>query len=116
MLLADALLPRMLPLLLPVAVGGVEDSAGQWNGLRWEFLLGDAALSQVGFGWHGWGLRPAVRDVVRPMCGYVVVRRWPVGVAVQPRVGVSMGMGVSVWVRGGAAVVEGADWVHGVHF
>lgn len=114
MLLADALLPGVFALVLPVAVRGVEDPAGQRNGLRLQLLLRDAALSQVGFRWHGWRLRPAVRDVVRPVSGSVVVRRRPVGVAVQPGVGVSVGMWVGVRVRGGAAVVEGADLVHGV--
>lgn len=115
MLLADALLPGVLPLVLPVAVRGVEDPAGQRDGLRRQLLLGDAALSQVGFGRHGWRLRPAVRDVVRAVSGSVVVRRRAVGVAVQAGVGVSVGMRVGVRVRGGAAVVEGADLVYGVH-
>ncbi len=114
MLLADALLPGVFPLVLPVAVRGVEDPAGQRDGLRRQVLLGDAALSQVGFRGHGWRLRPAVRDVVRAVSGSVVVRRRPVGVAVQPRVSVSVRMRVGVRVRGGAAVVEGADRVHGV--
>lgn len=114
MLLADALLPGVFALVLPVAMRGVEDPAGQRNGLRRQLLLGDAALSQVGLRWHSWRLRPAVRDVVRTMTGSMVVRRWPVGVALQPGVGVSVGMRVGVWVRGGAAVVEGADLVHGV--
>lgn len=98
MLLADALLPGMFSLVFPVAVRGVEDPAGQGNGLRLQLLLGDAALSQVGFRWHGWRLRPAVRDVVRTVSGGMVVRWWPVGVAVQPGVGVGMGMWVAVWV------------------
>lgn len=114
MLLADALLPGVFPLVLPVAVRGVEDPAGQRDGLRRQLLLGDAALSQVGFGRHGWRLRPAVRDVVRAVSGSVVVRWWPVGVAVHPRVGVGVRMRVGVRVRGGAAVVERADRVHGV--
>lgn len=117
MLLTDALLPGMFALVLSVAVRGVEDPAGQRDGLRRQLLLGDAALPQVGFRRHGWRLRPAVRDVVGAVSGSVVVRRWPVGMAVQPRVGV----GVRVWVvvrvvRGGAAVMEGADRVHGLHF
>lgn len=114
-LLADALLPGVLPLVLPVAVRGVEDPAGQRDGLRRQLLLGDAALSQVGFRRHGRRLRPAVGDVVRAVSGSVVVRRRAVGVAVQAGVGVSVGMRVGVRVRGGAAVVEGADLVYGVH-
>lgn len=113
-LLADALLPGVLPLVLSVAVRGVEDPAGQRDGLRRQLLLGDAALSQVGFGRHGRRLRPAVGDVVRAVTGCVVVGRRPVGVAVHPRVGMSVGMRVVVWVRSGAAVVERADLVHGV--
>ncbi len=105
----------MFPLVLPVAMRGVEDPAGQRDGLRRELLLRDAALSQVGLGRHGWRLRPAVRDVVRAVWWSVVVRRRPVGVAVHPRVGVSVGMWVGVRVRGRAAVVEGADLVHGLH-
>lgn len=118
MLLADALLPGVFHLVLPVAVRGVEDPAGQWDGLRLQLLLGDAALSQVGFRRHGWRLRPAIGDVMRAVSGCVVVRLRPVGVAVQPRVGVSVRMrvGVRVRVRGGAAVVEGTDRVHGVNF
>lgn len=86
MLLADALLPGVFPLLLPVAVGGVEDPPGQGDGLGRELLLWDAALSQVGLGRHSGRLGPAVRDVVGvggPVDGCVVVRRRrPVGVAV----------------------------------
>lgn len=115
MLLADALLPGVFPLVFPVAMRGVEDPAGQRNGLRRQVLLRDAALSQVGFRWHGWRLRPAVRNVVRAVSGSVVVRWRPVGVAVQPGVGVSVRMRVGVRVRGGATVVEGADRVHGVN-
>lgn len=114
MLLADALLPGVFPLVLPVAVRRVEDPAGQRNGLRRQLLLGDAALPQVGFRRHSWRLRPAVRDVVRTMTGSMVVRRWPMGVSLHPRVGVSMWMWVCVWVRGGAAVVEWTDLVHRV--
>lgn len=44
-LLADALLPGVLPLVLPVAVRGVEDPAGQRDWLSGQLLLGDAALS-----------------------------------------------------------------------
>ena len=90
MLLADALLPGVFPLVFTVAVRGVEDPAGQRDGLRRKVLLWDAALSQVGFGRHGWRLRPAVRDVVGAVSGSVVVGRGPVGVAVQSRVGVSV--------------------------
>lgn len=114
MLLADALLPGVFPLVLPVAVRRVEDPAGQRNGLRRQLLLGDAALPQVGFRRHSWRLRPAVRDVVRTMTGSMVVRRWPMGVSLHPRVGVSMWMRVCVWVRGRAAVVEWTDLVHRV--
>lgn len=114
MLLADALLPGMLPLVLPVAVRGVEDPAGQRDGLRRKLFLGDAALSQVGLRRHGRRLRPAVRDVMRAMSGSVVVRRRPVGMAVQPGVGVGVRVWVGVRVGGGAAVMEGADRVHGV--
>lgn len=72
MLLADALLPGVFALLLPVAVGGgeVKDPAGQGDGLRGELLLRDAALPQVGLRGHGRRLRSAVGDVV----GGVVVR------------------------------------------
>lgn len=120
MLLADALLPGVFPLVVPVAVGGVEDAAGQRY--RWQLLLGDAALPQVRLRWHGRRLRPAVRDVVGAVGRSVVMRERPVGVAVHPGVGVSvgvlvlvrMGVGVGVGVRGGAAVVEWADLVHGV--
>ena len=104
----------MFPLILPVAVRRVEDAAGERDGLRRQLLLRDAALSQVGFGRHGGRLRPAVGDVVRAVSGNVVVRRRSVGVAVHPRVGMSMGVWVGVGVRGGAAVVERADLVHGV--
>lgn len=114
MLLADALLPGMFPLILPVAVRGVEDPAGERDGLRRQLLLGDAALSQVGFGRHSRRLRPAVRDVVGTVSGNVVVRWRSVGVAVHPRVGMSVGVWVGVGVRSGAAVVEGADLVHRV--
>ena len=113
-LLADALLPGVFALVLPVAVRRVEDPAGQRDGLGGQLLLRDAALPQVGFGRHSWGLRPAVRDVVRAVDGSVVVRRRPVGMAVQPRVGVSMRVWVVVRVRGGAAVMEGAHRVHRV--
>lgn len=122
MLLADALLPGVFPLLVPVAVGGVEDAAGQRDG--GQLLLGDAALPQVRLRRHGRRLRPAVRDVVGPVGRSVVVRERPVGVAVHPRVAVTvgvlvlvlvlMGVGVGVGVRGGAAVVERADLVHRV--
>lgn len=88
----------MLRLVLPVAVRGVEDPAGQRDGLRLQLLLGDATLSQVGFRRHGWRLRPAIGDVMRAVSGCVVVWRQPVGVAVQT------GMGVSVWVRVGVRV------------
>lgn len=118
MLLADALLPGVFPLVVPVAVGGVEDAAGQRYG--WQLLLGDAALPQVRLRWHGRRLRPAVRDVVGAVGRGMVIREWPMGVAVHPRVGVGvgvlvrMGVGVGVGVRGRAAVVERADLVHGV--
>lgn len=118
MLLADALLPGVFPLVVPVAVGRVEDAAGQWY--RWQLLLGDAALPQVRLAWHRWRLRPAVRDVVGAVGRSVVMRERPVGVAVHPGVGVSVGvlvlvrMRVGVGVRGRAAVVERADLVHGV--
>lgn len=117
-LLADALLPGVLHLLLSVAMGGMEDPPGQRDGLGWQLLFGDAALPQVGFGWHGWRLGPAVGDVVWAVNGCVVVRRRPVGVAVQPGMGVSVTVRVRVCVRvrGGTAVVEGADRVHGVEF
>lgn len=98
MLLADALLPGVFPLVLPVAVRGVEDPARKRDGLRRQLLLRNASLSQVRFRWHGWRLRPAVRDVVRAVSGSMVVRRWPVGVAVQPGVGMSVGMWVGVRV------------------
>lgn len=98
MLLADTLLPSVFPLVLSVAVRGVEDPAGQRDRLRCQLLLRDATLSQVRFRRHGWRLRPAVRDVVRAMSGNVVVRRWPVGVALQPRVGMSVRVQVGVWV------------------
>lgn len=100
MLLADALLPRVLALVLPVAMGGVEDPAGQRDGLGRQLLLWDAALSQVGFGRHHWGLGSAVRDVVGAVSGRVVVGGWrrPVGVGVQPRVGVGVRMRVGVGV------------------
>lgn len=119
-LLADALLPGVFPLVVPVAVGGVEDAAGQRDG--GQLLLGDAALPQVGLGRHGRRLRPAVRDVVGPVGRSVVVGERPVRVAVHPRVAVTVGVlvlvrvgvGVGVGVRGGAAVVERADLVHGV--
>lgn len=114
MLLADALLPGVFALVLSVAVRGVEDPAGQRDGLGRQLLLWDAALPQVGFGWHGRRLRPAVRDVVGAVSGRVVMRRRPVGVAVQAGVGMSVGVWVGVWVRGRAAVVEGAHLVHGV--
>ena len=119
-LLADALLPAVFPLVVPVAVGGVKDAAGQRY--RGQILLGDAALPQVRLAWHGRGLRPAVRNVVGAVGRGVVMRKRPVGVAVQPGVGVSVGVwvmgvgvGVGVGVRGGAAVVERADLVHRVH-
>lgn len=118
MLLADALLPGVFPLLVPVAVGGVEDAAGQRDG--GQLLLRDAALPQVRLRWHGRRLRPAVRDVVGAVGRGVVMRERAVGVAVHPRVGVGvgvlvrMGVGVGVGVRGRAAVVERADLVHGV--
>lgn len=99
MLLTDALLPGVLDLVLPVAVRGVEDPAGQWNGLRLQLLLRNAALSQVGFRWDGWRLRPAIGDVMRTVGGCMVMRRRPVGVAVHPGVGVSMRVRVGVWVR-----------------
>lgn len=74
MLLADARLPRVLDPVLPVAVGRVEDSTGQRDGLRGQLLLGDAPLSQVGLGGHRGGrLGPAVGDVVRSMGRGVVV-------------------------------------------
>lgn len=113
-LLADALLPGVLALLLPVAVGRVEDPAGQRDGLRRQLLLRDAALPQVGLGRHGRRLGPAVGDVVGAVSGRVVVGRRPVRVAVQAGVGVSVGVRVGVRVRGRAAVVEGADLVHRV--
>lgn len=121
-LLVDALLPGVFPLVLPVAVGGVEDAAGQRY--RRQLLLGDAALPQVGLRRHGRGLRPAVGDVVGAVDRSVVMRERPVGVAVHPRVGVGVSVGVlvlvlvlvqvGVRVRGGVPVVERADLVHGV--
>lgn len=45
MLLTDALLPCMFDLVLPVAVGRVEDSSGQGDRLRWQLLLRDTAFS-----------------------------------------------------------------------
>lgn len=98
MLLTDALLPSVFPLVLPVAVRRVEDPAGEWDRLRCQLLLGDAALSQVRFRRHSWRLRPAVRDVVRAVGGGVVVRRWSVRVAIHPRVGMSVRVQVGVWV------------------
>lgn len=114
MLLADALLPGVFPGVLPVAVGGVEDPAGQRDGLWRQLLLWDAALSQIGFGGHGWRLWSAVRDVVRAVSGNVVVGGWTMGMAVKPRVGVSVR--VCVWVRRRVAVMEGPNRVHGVNF
>lgn len=119
-LLADALLPGVLPLVVPVGVGRVEDAAGQRD--RGQLLFGDTALPQVRLGWHHRRLRPAVRDVVGAVGRSVVMRERPVGVAVHPRVGVGVGVLVLVWmevgvgvgVRGRAAVVERADLVHGV--
>lgn len=98
MLFADALLPCMFDLVLSVAVGGVEDPAGQGDGLRRQVLLGDAAFSQVGFGRHGWRLGPAVGDVVRAVGGRVVVRRRSMGVAIQAWVGMGVRMWMGVWV------------------
>lgn len=120
MLLADALLPGVFPLVLPVAVGGVEDAAGQWY--RGQLLLGDAALPQVGLRGHRRRLRPAVGHVVGAVGRSVVMRERPVGVAVHPWVGVAVSVGVlvlvlvrvGVGVRGGAAVVERTDLVHAV--
>lgn len=118
MLLADALLPGVFPLVLPVAVGGVEDAAGQRY--RRQLLLGDAALPQVGLRGHRRGLRPAVGHVVGAVGWSVVMRERPVGVAVHPWVGVGVSVGVlvlvrvGVGVRGRAAVVERADLVHAV--
>lgn len=116
MLLTDALLPGMLSLVFPVAVRGVEDPTGQWDGLRLQLLLRDAALSQVGFRWDSWRLRPTIGDVVRTVSGCMVMRRRPMGVAVHPGMRMSMRVGVWVWVWGGAAVVKWTDWVHGVNF
>lgn len=98
MLLTDALLPGMFALLFPVAMRGMEDPAGERDGLRWQVLLGNAAFSQVGFGGHSWRLRPAVRDVMRAMSRSMVVRWWPMGVAVEPRVGMCVRVWVGVWV------------------
>lgn len=122
MLLADALLPGVFSLVLPVAVGGVEDAAGQWY--RRQLLLGDAALPQVGLRGHRRRLRPAVGHVVGAVGRSVVMRERPVRVAVHPWVGVGVSVGVGVLVlvlvrvgvgvRGGAAVVERTDLVHAV--
>ena len=98
MLLADALLPGMLALLLPVAVGRVEDPPGQGDGLGDQLLLGDAALPQVRLRGHARGLGPAVRDVVGAVERCVGVGG-TMGVGVQPhRLGVGMRVGVGVRV------------------
>lgn len=115
-LLTDALLPCVFPLVLSVAMRWVEDPARQWNGLRRQLLLGNAALSQVGLGGHGWRLRPAVRNVMRAVGGSVVMRRHSVGVAVHPEVGVSVRVLVCVQMGSRAAVMERPDRVHGVDF
>lgn len=118
MLLADALLPGVFPHILSVAVGGVEDPAGQRDGLGRQLFLWDTALPQVGLRGHGRRLGPAVGDVVRAVSRNVVVWGWPMSMAVKPRVGVSVR--VCVWVgvrvRCRVAVMEGPNWVHGVDF
>lgn len=106
----------MFALVLSVAMRGMEDPAGERDGLRWQVLLRNAALSQVGFGGHSWRLRSAVRDVMRAMSWGVVVSWWPMWVAVQPWVGMSVRVRVVVRVWRRAAVVERANRVHGVDF